>query len=207
MQNSFSFEDAFRKIVQVNDDLLAGKIDVQTAAVHHAGSVALDKLLNTAIKVRLAEMNTGKSIPAIGATMIFERPAIDAEPAEDTQQSVDTDSIRSLSNIATFDAKKEQKSRLPKIGVCGMSPNQAGAIAAEIGEFAELDFWHDDGDRRLQSMATRCDIIFVNRGQICHKTTEMLDALKANYVMPKTNGRTAMLEAIKGYFSGLNDEH
>lgn len=203
MQNSFSFEDAFRKIVQVNDDLLAGKIDVQTAAVHHAGSVALDKMLNTAIKVRLAEMASGKAIPAIGSTMIFQAPAIEAEPPAQLE-IVDASAVRSLANIATADDKKEQKTRLPKIGVCGMSPNQAGAIASEIGELAELDFWHDDGQGRLQSMAGRCDIIFVNRGQVCHKTTEMLDALKAKYMMPKTNGKTAMLEAIKGYFAGLS---
>lgn len=202
MQNSFSFEDAFRKIVQVNDDLLAGKIDVQTAAVHHAGSVALDKMLNTAIKVRLAELSSGKSIPAIGSTMIFQAPAIEAETHAQTT-IVDASAVRSLANIATVDDKKEQKTRLPKIGVCGMSPNQAGAIASEIGNLAELDFWHDDGQGRLQNMAGRCDIIFVNRGQVCHKTTEMLDALKANYVMPKTNGKTAMLEAIRDYFTGL----
>lgn len=206
MQNSFSFEDAFRKIVQVNDDLLAGKIDVQTAAVHHAGSVALDKMLNTAIKVRLAELSSGKSIPAIGSTMIFQAPAIEDETHAQTT-IVDASAVRSLANIATVDDKKEQNTRLPKIGVCGMSPNQAGAIASEIGELAELDFWHDDGQGRLKNMAGRCDIIFVNLGQVCHKTTQMLDALKANYVIPKTNGKTAMLEAIKDYFSRLNNEH
>lgn len=198
MQNSFSFEDAFRKIVQVNDDLLAGKIDVQTAAVHHAGSVALDKLLNTAIKVRLAEISSGKSIPAIGATMIFDKPAIDAEP-------VDGDSIRSLANIATVDAKKQPKTRLPVIGICGMSTHQQSAIAGEITEFAELEFWHDDGDRRLESMAKKCDIIFVNLSQTSHKTTQILDANKANYVIPKQNGKTAILAAIKEYFNGLKD--
>lgn len=205
MQNSFSFEDAFRKIVQVNDDLLAGKIDVHTAAVHHAGSVALDKLLNTAIKVRLAEISSGKSIPAIGATMIFDRPAIEAEPAQIIQKEIAVDAIASLANIATVDGKKEPKTRLPVIGICGMSTPQQSAIAGEITEFADLEFWHDDGDRRLESMARKCDIIFVNLGQSSHKTTQILDANKANYVIPKTNGKTAMLAAIKEYFNGLKD--
>lgn len=194
MQNSFSFEDAFRKIVQVNDDLLAGRIDVQTAAVHHAGSVALDKLLNTAIKVRLSEMASGKELPLLGKTEIYGPSPIDVAP-------VCEDSKLALANISASKSKVE-KVRRPVIGVCGMTTQQQSLIAGEVSEFADLEFWKDDGDSRLRSMAKKCDIIFVNLSQTSHKTTGILKDEKANFVVAKQSGKTAIVEAIKSYFAG-----
>lgn len=189
MANSFSFEDAFRQIVDVNEKLLAGKIDTATAIAHHNGSVALDKMLNTAIKMRIAEANIGGQLAPIGDVKIFERKAIDIDP----------DAVKRISD-ADISETEEVKKRLPKVGVIGMNPTQAGAIIATFGESAEFEFWKDDGENRLRSLGMSCDVIFVNLGNASHKYTQMLDAMDAEYIRVQ-NGTSNMKSAIKKYFA------
>ena len=196
MADSFSFEDAFRKIVQVNDDLLAGRIDVATAQVHHAGSIALDKLLNTAIKIRIHEGEYGKPMPTIGTTKIFERKAIEGEAS-----IVDVQSIKNLSEVTISQLQKE-KVRLPKIFIVGLAPAQAGSVVADFGEHANFDFWKDDGDSRLRSLSKAADAVFINRSQSSHKTTQILDSIKVKYIMVDS-GTSNMKKAISEHFKAL----
>lgn len=71
-------------------------------------------------------------------------------------------------------------SKMLKIGIVGLLPQQAGLISTEFGETFDLSFWNEDGNGRLKSMGVGCDRVLVTKW-VAHKTTEVLTSVGANW--------------------------
>lgn len=198
MQGStVAFEDVYRQIIDVNSNLLAGKIDPSTALASAAGMAALSKNMSNEIKLYQLDLAAGRTPPEIGKRVIFsqaneERPAIEGE-------AVISDIAAKKIASVVIEPKPEQKERKPKIGIIGLSSPQRGPITEKFAEFADIDFWHDDGQGKLNSLALSSDVIFVNKSQASHKFTQMLDARNAEYILVQP-GTTQMISAIKKHF-------
>lgn len=195
--NSVAFEDLYQKFITVNDDLMAGKIDPSVGLAVAANGMALSKNMANEIKLISIDMAAGKTPPAFGKRLIVapkveERPTIEGESV-----AVDVEAITSIAAISQ-EKKIERKNRLPRIGIVGMSPVQIGQISQMLSGMADLESWYDEGDEKLRQMA-KCDVIFINKSQISHKSVGILDSVKANYRM-SGSGTTAMKEMIKRYF-------
>lgn len=195
---SVAFEDVYRKILSVNDELLADKIDPTKALALHSGAVALSKNMSNEIKLYQIDLVAGKTPPAIGKRLIVgpgsvERPAIEGETIND-------DDVKKLAAVAV-DPEAPAKTRKPKIGFVGLSPTEAGSIASAFGEHADLLFWKDEGTPKLKSLC-KCDVVFANLSQLSHKTTEYLTAngLSEKNLVKVTGGLSTMKFAVKSRF-------
>jgi len=199
MQSSaVAFEDVYRKILSVNDDLIADKIDPTKALALHSGAVALSKNMSNEIKLYQLDLAAGKEPPAIGKRLIVgtgsvERPAIEGEAIND-------DDVKKLAGVVV-DPEAPAKTRKPKLGFVGLSPTDAGSISSAFGEHADLLFWKDEGTPKLKPLA-KCDVVFVNLSQVSHKTTEYLAAngLSAKNIVKVTGGVNTMKFAVKARF-------
>ena len=193
----FMFDDAFRRLVNAGDALLAGKIDSSTALAHSSCYVAMDRLINTALKVRREQKNIGFS-GAVGSVEIFEarNGAVEVVGA----QHISDGAFKKLSSV-TIDVEPIAKARNPKIGFVGLSPTEAGSISMAYGEYADLLFWKDEGIPKLKPLCN-CDVVFVNLSQSSHKTTEYLTAngLPESNLVKVKGGVSAMLFAVKSRF-------
>ena len=95
----------------------------------------------------------------------------------------------------------EEKARLPKVGVTGLLPQQAGLITTEFCETFELHFWNDrngDGQGALRALA-KCDAVFVHINHTSHTTENSLKAAGAN-IIRVPGGLTAMRDALTRYY-------
>lgn len=89
---------------------------------------------------------------------------------------------------------------LPKVGVAGMLPVQAGAIVERLGNKLDLTFWSaDDAYAKLKTMAASCDVIFLHTRHISHATDNYLQACNAK-IIRVVGSTSAMVERIQQYF-------
>ena len=91
------------------------------------------------------------------------------------------------------------KQRLPRVGIVGISPPKRQQIEQEYGELFELVYWwSEDGDNKLKSMATSCEIVFV-MDYVSHRHTQIMQARGGN--LRKINGdiRALIDELAKHY--------
>ena len=91
------------------------------------------------------------------------------------------------------------KQRLPRVGIVGISPPKRQQIEQEYGELFELVYWwSEDGDNKLKSMATSCEIVFV-MDYVAHRHTQIMQARGGN--LRKINGDIRVLidELAKHY--------
>ena len=93
---------------------------------------------------------------------------------------------------------------LPKVGVVGLLPTQAGAISAEFAGCIDLVFWNDGDDRgTLKAMARNCDVVFLHTRHAGHATDQYLTTNGAE-LRRITGGVSNMKEALTSYFVGEN---
>jgi DNA-binding MarR family transcriptional regulator len=91
------------------------------------------------------------------------------------------------------------KQRLPRVGVIGVAPPKRQHIDAEFAELFEIVYWwSEDGDNKLKSMATSCEIIFV-MDYVAHRHTQIMQSRGAN--LRRINGdiRALIDEMAKHY--------
>lgn len=193
MAEIFSFDDAFRRLVDVSDRLVDGRMGVDEANAHTANFAVFDKMMNTAIKIRLAEISSGNQLPNIGDIKIFDRKPINGD--------VVSESAMKLLASVPVEPPAAPRTRKPKLGFVGLSATEAGSIAAAFGEHADLLFWKDEGIPKLKPLA-KCDVVFANLSQVSHKTTEYLTAngLAEGNLVKVSGGVSAMKYAVKARF-------
>ena len=90
---------------------------------------------------------------------------------------------------------------LPKIGVVGLLPTQAGVIAEKFGSALDISFWSaDDPFSKLDAISKTCEAVFIHVRHISHTTDHYLKGCKAN-VIRVTGGTSNMVDRIRTYFS------
>ena len=91
---------------------------------------------------------------------------------------------------------------LPKVGVVGLLPTQAGAISAEFAGCIDLVFWNEGDDRgTLKAMARNCEVVFLHTRHAGHATDQYLTTNGAE-LRRITGGVSNMKEALTSYFVG-----
>lgn len=90
---------------------------------------------------------------------------------------------------------------LPKVGVVGLLPVQAGAISAKFANTFDLRFWNDGEDKgTLKGMAENCEVVFLHTRHAGHHTDQLLKAYGGN-IRRVTGGVANMKTSIYGYYS------
>lgn len=95
-----------------------------------------------------------------------------------------------------------QKPRLPKVGVVGLLPQQAGLISQEFCETFDLLFWNDrngDGIGALKSMGAHCDMVFLHIAHCSHTAEDALKSVSANFTRVG-GGMTQLRDALTTYY-------
>ena len=83
------------------------------------------------------------------------------------------------------------KQRMPRIGIVGIAPPKRQQIDHEFGDIFEVIYWwSEDGDNKLKSMATSCEIIFV-MDYVAHSHTQIMSSRGAN--LRRINGDIRVL--------------
>lgn len=95
-----------------------------------------------------------------------------------------------------------KQSRLPRIGVCGLLPQQAGQIQTEFCDTYDIIFWNDrngDGSAQLKSLGISCEMVFLHVQHMRHTTESTLRSAGAKFT--RVNGGVSqMSEAITKYY-------
>lgn len=187
-----AFRDVYQQILSVNASLLADQIEPQKAMAFAANLKVLNEFINTEIKIRALESQMDISL---GTRVIS--PALPAPEAP-----MDLSDAREIASVQ-MDVK-EKRTRKPKMGFVGLSPQEAGAMSESFGEFADLMFWKDNGLPKLRPFG-KCDVVFVNLGQTSHATTQYLIAhgLSERNMVKVSGGASAMKYAVKSRFEDL----
>ena len=187
-----TFRDVYSQILSVNRDLLADRIEPQRAMAFAANLKVLNEFINTEIKLRVLESQVNIDL---GTCLI-------APPPQEPELPIGADNIKQISNAEV--ERGAERTRKPKMGFVGLSPQEAGAMSESFGEFADLLFWKDDGRPKLRPLG-KCDVVFVNLSQTSHATTQYLLAhgLAERNMVKVTGGASAMKYAVKSRFEDL----
>ena len=96
----------------------------------------------------------------------------------------------------------EHKPKLPRVGVTGLLPQQAGLIQQEFCDTFDLTFWNDrngDGQGSLKAMGIGCEVVFHHIQHASHSTESALRSVGAKIV--KVNGgMSSMRDALTKYY-------
>lgn len=136
---------------------------------------------------------------------VHTRLAAMAAPYAEPQPPADPPSVDVSAALQTLTAPTTTQpaaSKLPRVGVIGLLPNQCGVVATEFGSCMDLEFWNDangDGRRQLEGLSKRCEIVFVHIRHTSHSVEELLKFHGANY-RRVGGGVTALKEAMTEYF-------
>lgn len=94
---------------------------------------------------------------------------------------------------------KEEKKRLPVIGIIGIAPPKRAAILEEFGDIFEIVFWwSEENEHIIKSMASRCQMVFVMH-YVGHRHTQMISA-RGGVMRRITGDINALTEAMTSYF-------
>lgn len=95
-----------------------------------------------------------------------------------------------------------QKARLPRIGVTGLLPQQAGMIQQEFCDTFDITFWNDrngDGQGSLKAMGIGCEVVFYHVNHASHTTENALKAVGAK-IIHVNGGMSQMRDALTKYY-------
>lgn len=95
-----------------------------------------------------------------------------------------------------------QKARLPRIGVTGLLPQQAGMIQQEFCDTFDITFWNDrngDGQGSLKAMGSGCEVVFYHVNHSAHTTELALKSVGAK-IIHVNGGMSQMRDAITKYY-------
>lgn len=124
-----------------------------------------------------------------------------AAPTPKEEQALEVDYGPVHEVLATPEAPKATAVALPKVGVVGLMPQQAGAVSAEFGEALDLVFWEaDDSFAKLEAMGKGCEVVFLHVRHISHVTDRYLTGCAAR-VVRVTGGTSNIRDAIRKYFA------
>lgn len=195
-----TFNDVYRQIFRVTDDMLAGRMDVQRSMAFAANMKVMNDIINTEIKLRAMERAIDKPLPALGSVSISTASQVIDQPDE----TLCVESVRLIAYEPNKEAKKPKK-RKPKIGIVGLMPIQAGNVSSQFASYADFSFWNDGDDLRSLDAMANCDVVFLHTSHMSHKTQERLEAKRANLV-PVGGGSSSMKAAMQKYFKAIADE-
>lgn len=94
--------------------------------------------------------------------------------------------------------------RLPKVGVVGLLPIQAGEISAEFGASMDLTFWDGGDHSALKSMAKNCDVVFIHTRHARHSWDQTLQSHGTN-IQRVTGGVSNLKHAVMAHFAGAEN--
>jgi len=203
LPRSKSFEDVYKMIFRVTNELLADRLDAQKAMAFAANMKVMNDFINTEIKISQIEISTGKSLPLLGGRVIATNND-DVESDVIENDVISNDSKLAISSIS-IPGNKPERTRKPCLGFIGLTPGQAGEISETFSELADLKFWMDDGMPKLKTIAA-CDVVF-STNRVAHKTTEYLAANGLNLskqFVKITGSVSAMKYAVKSFFENAD---
>ena len=96
----------------------------------------------------------------------------------------------------------EVKTKLPKVLVIGLLPQQCGQIVTEFCETFDLDFWNDrfgQGMEQLKAMAKKVEMTFIHIEHTSHKADELISSVGGNFIRVK-GGLSQMRDALTEYY-------
>lgn len=197
---SRTFNDVYRQIFRVTDDMLAGHLDVHKSMAFAANMKVMNDIMNTEIKLRALERTMDNTLPALGrVTITTGEDSPIHEDADDRE--ICGDSVRLISSTIP-DIPIKKGPRKPRVGVVGLMPIQSGNVSSQFATGADFAFWNDGDDLKSLDAMANCDVVFLHTAHMGHSTTERLEAAGAN-IVNVGGGVTAMKGAIQKYFQAL----
>jgi hypothetical protein len=97
--------------------------------------------------------------------------------------------------------------RLRKVGITGLTPQQAGLITNEFSDTFDLNFWNNawgGSTDALKAMGRSCETVFVHTKHASHNHGEILASVGAK-VVNVGGGMSAMRDALTSYYVEVND--
>lgn len=76
---------------------------------------------------------------------------------------------------------EKKRTRLPKIVVCGLLPQQAGMINSEFGGVYDLSFWKEEGIDKLKSLCRNSDHVITFSGKLPHHVENTVKSVGAQF--------------------------
>lgn len=94
------------------------------------------------------------------------------------------------------------RTSLPKIGICGLLPQQFAIIKTEFQDTFDLSCWNEhsgSGTGSLKAMGGSCEAVFIHTNHISHNVEEVLRTVRAKCVRVG-GGMSSMRDALTKYY-------
>lgn len=184
------FSDIYCTLFKVAQDVLEDRIEPKKAAAFASTMKVAATYLAIEMQMNQLEINTGKSLPQIGDRLIGE---------QEKQEVIDLEVDSSGLNGTDITVQKKPSVRLPKIGIAGLIPSQAGEITKTFGGTADFTFWDAESNLSMLKPMATCDVVFIHTNHIPHTAISKLKTHGANTVNVG-GGVNAMKTAIRNFF-------